>query len=129
MAHGFDHVACARFAFGAYHGRALANTAQCLAQVAAAAHEGHLEVVLVYVVTLVGGREHFALVNIVNAYSFEYACLHEVPNAALCHDGNAHSVHDTLDHLRVTHAGHAALDTNVGGHSLQRHDSHGPRIL
>ena len=51
VAHGLDHVAGARFAFGADHRRAFADAAQRFAQVAAAAHEGHLEVVLVDVVS------------------------------------------------------------------------------
>jgi hypothetical protein len=67
VAHGFDHIAGAGLALGADHGRALANAAQGFAQVAAAADEGHLEVVLVDVKLLVGGGQHFRLINVVDA--------------------------------------------------------------
>lgn len=43
---------------GADHGGALGDAAQGLAQVAAAAHKRHLEVVLVDVVDLVSGGQH-----------------------------------------------------------------------
>ncbi len=64
---GVDHVAGARFAFGADHGRAFGDAPQSLAQVARAADEGRGEGVLVDVVGLVGGGEDFALVDEVDA--------------------------------------------------------------
>ena len=63
----FDDVARARLALGADHRRAFADAAQRLAQVAAAADERDRELPLVDVVLLVGGGEHLALVDVVDA--------------------------------------------------------------
>ena len=46
MAHGFHHVAGAGLTLGADHGRAFADAAGSLTQIAAAAHKRHLEGVL-----------------------------------------------------------------------------------
>ena len=129
MAHCLDHVACTGLALGADHGSALADAAQGLAQVAAATDEGHLEVVLVDVVALVGGGEHFALVNIVDAYGFEDAGFHKVPYADLRHDGDGDGLHDALDHVGVAHAGHATVRADVGGHALKRHHGGSARVF
>ncbi len=59
MPHGFDHVAGAGFTLGADHGGAFADAAQGFAQVAAATHKRHLEIVFVDVVLLIGRRQHF----------------------------------------------------------------------
>ena len=58
MADGLDNVAGARLALGSDHRGALGDAAQRLAEVAAAADERHLQLVLVHVVVLVGHREH-----------------------------------------------------------------------
>lgn len=68
---GLDDVAGAGLALGADHGGALADAAQGLAEVAAAAHEGHAVGVLLDVVDVVGGREDFGLVDVVDADGFE----------------------------------------------------------
>ena len=71
VAHRFHDVAGARLALGADHGRALADAPQRLAQIARAADERHLEIVLVDVVLFVGRRQHFALVDVVHAQRFQ----------------------------------------------------------
>ena len=63
----FDDVAGSRFALGPNHGCALADAAQGLAQIAAAADKGHLEIVLVDVVSLIRRRQNLALVDVVDA--------------------------------------------------------------
>ena len=70
---------------------------------------------------LIGGRQHFALVNEVNAQRFEYLGLGEMPDAALGHHRDRHRLHYLLDDLEIRHARHAALGANIGGHALQRH--------
>jgi len=55
VAYGEDHIAGARFAFGADHGRALGNAPQSFAQIARAADKRRGEGVLVNVMRLVGG--------------------------------------------------------------------------
>ena len=84
--HGMDHVAGAGFALGADHCRAFGDAAQSLAQIARAADKRRLEGVLVDVVGLVGGREHFALVDEVDAELLQDLRLGEVADARLGHD-------------------------------------------
>src|SRR5207248_4580444 len=65
------------------HRRALADPAQRFAQVAAAAHERHLERVLVHVMFLVRRRQHLALVDEVDAERLEHLRFRGVADAAL----------------------------------------------
>ena len=52
-----------------------------------------------------------------------------MPDAALRHDGDGHGFLDSLDHLRVAHAGHAARRADVGGNALERHDGAGSGLF
>ena len=70
-AHRLDDIAGAGFALGPYHGRPLADTAQGLTEVAAAADEGHLEIVLPDVVFLIGRREHLRFIDVVHPQGFQ----------------------------------------------------------
>src|ERR1035437_9009501 len=81
-----NDVAGARLALGTDHRRALGDPAERLAQVAAAAHERHLEGVLVDVVRLVGGRQDLGLVDVVDAERLEDLGLDEVADPGLRHD-------------------------------------------
>lgn len=58
-----------------------------------------------------------------------YLALNEVTDSGLGHDGDGDGGHDVLDHLRVGHAGYAALDADIGGHALERHDGAGAGLL
>ena len=129
VAHRLDDVAGAGLALGADHRRALADAAQRLAEVAAAAHERHLEVVLVDVVLLVGRGEHLALVDEVHAERLEHLRLGEVADAALGHHRDRDRLHDLLDLLDRGHARHAALGADVGRHALERHHRDRARVL
>ena len=66
VAYGLNHVAGARLALGANHGRALGDAAQRLAQVLRAAHKRHIELVLVDVVHVVGRRKHLGFVDVID---------------------------------------------------------------
>ena len=68
---GLDDVAGSRFALGAHHRGALGDAPQRLAQVAAAADERNLEIVLLDMVLLVGRGQHLALVDEVHLQRFE----------------------------------------------------------
>lgn len=155
MAHGLDDVAGPGLALGADHGGAFANAAEGLAEVAAPAHKGDGEGVLLDVVSVVGGGEDFGLVDVVDTDGFEdlekevglvgvawrgeegseagvngtYLALNKVSDSGLGHDGDGHRGHDVLDHLWVGHAGYAALDADIGGHALERHDGAGAGLL
>ena len=89
VAHRFDDVARTGFALGADHRSAFRNAAQRFAEIARAADERHLEVALIDVVFFVGGREHFALVDVIHAERFEDAGLREVADARLGHHRDA----------------------------------------
>ncbi len=77
---------------------------------------------LVDVEVLVGGREHFGLVDVIDADGFQNLRLGKMADAAFRHDGNGNGLHDLLDQLWRAHTRHAASLTNVGRHALERHD-------
>ena len=129
VAHGLDDVAGAGLALRADHGRALADAAQRLAEVGGAAHERHGEGPLVDVVGLVGRRQHLGLVDVVDAERLEHLGLDEVADAGLGHDRDRDGGLDALDHLRVAHAGDAAVAADVGRHPLEGHDRHRAGVL
>lgn len=52
-----------------------------------------------------------------------YLALNKVSNTSLGHDGDGHCVHDILDHVRVRHARHATLDSDIGRNPFEGHDS------
>jgi hypothetical protein len=108
-------------ALGADHGRALGEAPQRLPQVGGAAHERHGELPLVDVMGLVGRGEHLGLVDVVDPDGLQDLRLGEVPDPALGHDRDGHRGDDAVDHVGVTHPGHAALGADVGGHALKRH--------
>ena len=107
--HGFDDVARSGFALGANHGRAFGDAPQRFAQIARAADERHLEVVLPDVIFLVGGRENFALVDEIHFQSLEHLRFGEVADARLGHHRNADRVHDFADDARARPCGRRRL--------------------
>ena len=122
VAHRFDDVARPGFAFRADHRRALADAAQRLAEVRRPAHERHHEVPLVHVERLVGRRQDFAFVDVVDAERLQDLCLHEVADAHLRHDRDRDRRHDLFDLVQVRHARDAAFAADVGRHAFERHD-------
>ena len=104
MPHGLDDVARARLALRADHRRALADPAECLAEVPASADERHLEVVLFDVVDLIRRRQHLRLVDVIDPERLEDLRLNEVANAHLRHHRNRHRLHDPHDDFRVRHS-------------------------
>jgi hypothetical protein len=63
---GIGHIAGASLAFGTDHRRTLSDPAQGLAKIGGAAHKWHREPPFVDVVGVVGGGQHFGLVDVVN---------------------------------------------------------------
>ena len=121
VAHGLNHVAGAGLALGTNHGSTLGDAAQCLAQVLRAAHERHVELVLVDVVHVVGRGKHFGFVDVVDFDGLQNAGFGDVADTHLGHDRNRDSFLNALDHGRVAHTGDAAGGANVSGDALQRH--------
>ncbi len=124
VADGLDHVSGPGLALGAQEGRALADAAQGLAEIAAPADEGDRERVLVHVVLLVRGGQDLALVDEVDAERLEHSRLREMADAALGHHRDGDGVHDPLDDLGVGHARDAAVAADVRGDPLEGHDRH-----
>jgi hypothetical protein len=129
VTHRLNDVAGAGLALGADHGRALADAAQGLAQVAAAADERHLETVLGDVVLLVGGRKDLALVDEVHAQRLQDLCFSQVTDAALGHHRDRDRGLDLADEPGVRHARHAALAPDDRGDALERHHRAGAGLL
>jgi hypothetical protein len=73
------------------------------------------------VVAFVGGREHLALVDVVDLERLQDLRLDEMADARLRHHGDRDCLLDLLDLGRVSHAGDAALGADVGGDALERH--------
>ena len=84
---------------------------------------------LVDVVLFVGGREHFALVDVIDAQRFEHPSLHEVADARLGHHRDGNRVHDLADDADGRHARHAALFADIGRNALERHHGAGAGLL
>ena len=129
MAHRLHDVARAGLALGTDHGSALRNAAERLAEVSRPADKGNGELGLIDVILIVGGREHFALVDVVDLDGLQDLRLDEVADAALRHDGDGDGVLDALDHLGVGHTGDAARRADVGGDAFERHDGARARFL
>ena len=129
VTHGLDDVARARLALGADHGRTLRDTAQRFAQVLRAAHERHVELVLVDVVHVVGGAEYFGFVDVIDFDGLQDAGFGDVADTNLGHDRNRHGFLNALDHGRIAHAGNAAGSTNIGRNAFERHHRACARVL
>jgi hypothetical protein len=54
-----------------------------------------------------------------------YLAFDKVTNTGLGHDGDGHCLHDLLDHGGVGHARDATLNADIGGYTLESHDSGG----
>ena len=126
---GLHDVPGARLALGADHGRPFAEASKRLAQVSAAADKRDREVVLPDVVLLVGRRQDFGLVDIVDSERLEHLGLDEVADPTLGHDRDGHRLLDLLDDRRIGHPGNAARRTDVRRDTFQRHDRAGSRVL
>ena len=129
VAHGLDDVARARLALGADHGRALGDTAQRFAQVLRAAHERHVELVLVDVVHVVGRTQHFGFIDVIDFDGLQNAGFGNMTDTNLCHDRDGHGFLDALDHGRIAHAGNTAGSTNIGRNAFERHHRACARVL
>ena len=114
---------------GADHRRPFGDAAQGLTQVGGPTHEGDLVTPLVDVMSLVGGSEHFTLVDVVDPQSRQHLGLGEVTDAGLGHHRDGHRRLDPFDEGGVAHPSHPAVTTDVGRHPLEGHHRHRPGIL
>src|SRR5258708_18175884 len=122
MANRFNNIASASLTFGANHRCTFINATQRLAEIAATTDERNLKLMLIYVIFLIGRRQDFALVDVVDANSFQDLRLDKMTDAAFCHHRNADRFHNALDHAWIAHTGYAPLHPNISGDSLKGHD-------
>ena len=125
----FDDVAAAGFALAADHRRAFGDPPQRFAQIARAADERRREGVLVDVILVVGGRQNFRFVDVVDAELLQNLRFGEVADANLRHDRNGDGVHDAADQVDRAHARDAAGRADVGRNAFERHDGDGAGLL
>ena len=119
--YGLHDVACAGFALRADHRRTLAYAAKSFAKIARAADERNLELRLVDVPHIVGGRQHLALVDVVYLYRLENPRFGDVAYAALCHHWYRHGILYRPYHRRVAHAADATYRPYVRRDALESH--------
>ncbi len=129
MRGGVGDVAGAGLTLGADHRRALVDAAQGLTEVGGTADEGNREVPLVDVVGVVGRGQDLGLVDVVHAEGLQDLRFDEVADPGLGHDGHGHGRDDLVDHVRIGHAGHAALGADIGRNAFQRHHGHGTGVF
>src|SRR6202166_2228533 len=123
------NVAGARFPFGADHGCAFGDAAQRFAKIARPAHEWNIERMLVDMMSLVGRRQHFGLVDVVDAEFLQDLRFRKMSNAALRHHRNRNSGHDLANLFRRSHARNPALRADLLRHPLEGHDGDGSRLF
>ena len=121
MTNGLNHVAGSRFPLGTNHGSTFIDSSQGLAQISCAAYERNLEISLVDVVNIIGGGQHFRLIDVVDFDGFQKLRLYKMPDSALRHNRNTDRFLNALDHLRIAHSGYTAGCTNICRNPLQRH--------
>jgi len=122
VAHGLDDIPAARFTLAANHRRAFGDAPERFTEIARAAHERHVVLVLVDVILIVGRREHFGLIDEVDAERLKRLRLGQVTDANFRHDRDGHGIHDAGDQIEVAHTGDAAVATDVRGDAFERHD-------
>ena len=129
MAHCLHDVAGARLALGSDHGRALVDSAERLSEILGAAHERYVELGLVDVIHVVGGGEHFGLVDVIDLDGLKYLRLREVTDAALRHDRNGHGLLNAFYHFGIGHARNSACRADIRGNAFERHDRARARLF
>ena len=76
-------------------------------------------------VDIIGRREHFTLVDIVDFDGLKDLCLCKMSDTALGHHGDADGFLNAFNHLGVAHTRNAARSTDVGRNTFQCHNCAG----
>ena len=80
-------------------------------------------------VDVVGRGQDLGLVDVVHAEGLQDLGFDEVADPGLGHDRDGHGFDDLVDHVRIGHAGHAALGADIGRDAFQRHDGNGTGVF
>ena len=123
MTHGLYNIAGTGFTLGSDHRGALADAAQRLTEIAAAADKGYTEVLLVNMESIVGRGENFALIYEINAQSFEDLCFNKMSDSTLGHHRDCDRFLNVLDYPRIGHPRYASGGSDICRNAFQRHDS------
>ena len=59
------------------------NSPQCLAKISAPTHEWNFEIVLIYMVLLIGHCKDFTFIDVVDFNRFQYLSFYKMPNSSL----------------------------------------------
>ncbi|MPM94976.1 hypothetical protein SDC9_142125 [bioreactor metagenome] len=129
MANGLHDVAGSRLTLGPDHRCAFGYAPQRLAQILRPADKGDAKAGLVDVEHIVGGREHLALVDVVNFKGLQDLGLHKVPDAHLGHHRDGHRLLNAPNHFWVAHPGNAPGRPDIRRDALQGHHGAGTRLL
>ena len=74
-------------------------------------------------VNIIGWREYFTFVDVVDFNCFKNLCLYEMSDTAFCHNRDRYSILDSLDHFWIAHSGYTAGCTDICRDTLKCHDS------
>merc|ERR1712087_542499 len=126
---GLNDATSSGLTLGSDHGSTLGNTSEGFSQISATANKWDAKLVLVDVVDLIGWGKHLTLINVVNTDGLQDLGLNKVTDSGLGHNWNGHSFANFLDHLRITHASHTTVLTDIGWNSLEGHDGNGASLF
>ena len=113
----------AGLALGADHRRTLIDATQGLTKIGCATDKRDPKGTFVDVIDVISWAEHLRFVNVVHTQVLQNLRFHGVANPGLRHDRNVNSIQDSLDQIRIGHAGHATLRADICWDALERHHS------
>src|SRR5699024_10192608 len=114
VTHSCGDIAGAGFTLGANHCSAFGDTTKRLTQVGSTTDERYVELPFVDVVGVVRWTKHLRFIDEIHAESFQHLRFNEVADACFCHHWDGNRVDDAFDQVRVAHARHATLRTDIG---------------
>mmetsp|Transcript_21547 Transcript_21547/g.36938 ORF Transcript_21547/g.36938 Transcript_21547/m.36938 type:complete len:331 (-) Transcript_21547:81-1073(-) len=129
VANSLHHITSTSLALGAEHSSTFSNSSEGLTQVPATTYKRHIELVLVNVVFFVGHGKHLTLINVICLNCLQDLSFHEVANAGFGHDGDAHCLFNSFDHLGVRHARTSAIVTDISRDPFKGHDGASSSLL
>jgi hypothetical protein len=70
---------------------------------------------------LIGRCKDFRFIDVIHAKRFKNLGFNKMPDTAFRHHRNRDRINDLQDHIRVRHARHAAIRTDISRHAFKRH--------
>mmetsp|Transcript_10018 Transcript_10018/g.17728 ORF Transcript_10018/g.17728 Transcript_10018/m.17728 type:complete len:287 (+) Transcript_10018:1212-2072(+) len=113
VSHGLDQISCTSLTLHTDHTSTFSNTAQSLTQGLSPTNKRNTKLGFVDVVVRIRRCQHLALVDVIDSKSFQDLGLGKMADAGFGHNRNGTSLHNLLDHRRVTHPGHASICNDI----------------